>query len=151
MEYGKDYGVKVDVPWYVKCPIVNWFVNTIKVHVTFTTFTGGGAPLLGVSGTFRIPYKDKGDYINSLMRVKYCFPDEHGLDYGLGIYATITLIDMNHRKVYESAPTTQAPSQLDTGYHVKPQKGCPIWFGTWRDELVDVTFNKKDYGRKVQK
>ena len=151
MEYGKDYGMKVDVPWYVKCPIVNWFVNTIKVHVTFTTFSDHGGPILGVSGTFRIPYKDKGDYINSLMRVKYCFLDEHGLDYGLGIYATITLIDVNHRKVYESVPTTQAPTRLDTGYHVKPQKGCPIWFGTWRDELVDVTFNKKDYGRKVRK
>lgn len=143
MTYGKDYGMKADVPWYIKCPIVNRFFNTCKVEVSLTTFSDDGGPLIGVNGTFRIPYKDKGKCINSILRVKYCYPNEC-LDCGYGIYASITLIDVNHRRVYES---DTGWSRLTTGYEAKSKKSM-IWFGVWKREILDVTFNKDEYRRK---
>ena len=146
MTYGKDYGMKADVPWYIKCPIVNWFFKTCKVEVSLTTFSDDGGPLIGVNGTFRIPYKDKGKCISSILRVRYCYPNEN-LDLGHGIYARITLIDVNHRKVYESG---YAKGRVTNGYEAKSKKSM-IWFGEWKKEILDVTFNKDQYKRKGKK
>lgn len=152
MTYGKDYGINADIPWYIKCPIVNWFFNTCKVKVSLTTFSDDGRPMLGVTGKFRIPYKNKVNYINSILKLKYCFPNDQ-FDFGNGLWVDIELQDINHRRVYGRSEQDQYPTDKfpEVGYKAKPQKKFRIWFGTWHSELVDVTFNKKDYGRKVQK
>lgn len=141
MTYGKDYGIKVEVPWYINCPIVNWFFDTCKVEITLTTFDEDGGPMLGISGRFRVPFKDKGNYINSVIKTKYCFPNDH-FDLGYGLWVNIDLLDVNHRKVYDSHLIHD--DYLSTGYAAKPKK-CLIWFMNWKRELVDATFNKKDF------
>lgn len=53
--YLKTYGIKLDIPWLKKFflgfPILNLFMNRVKVRVDATVFTAKGEPL---RGTFRI-------------------------------------------------------------------------------------------------
>ena len=135
MKYGKDYGVKVDVPWYVKCPLVNRLFNTMKVEMSFTTFSSDGGPVIGVSGTFRVPFDDHGGFIESSVLGGYCIPFHDGrLDVTYGIYGKVTLLDVNHRKVSDK------PS-AGTMVKTKEERIRP---GTWYGgELFCIKFGKK--------
>ena len=151
MKYGKDYGMKVDVPWYIKCPILNWFFNTCKIRMTLTTFAQNGGPLTGLETEIRIPFKDKGDYINSVLKVDYCIPDiDYSVGLGFGLYVQVHLVDVNHKKVFDrkrGTSTNTSTRLLETGYWSKPDD-FNIWFNVWRRDYIDITFNKSDFGRK---
>ena len=135
MKYGKDYGIKVDTPWYIKCPLINRLFNTMKVEMSFTTFSSDGGPVIGVSGTFRVPFDDHGGFIESSVLGGYCIPFHDGrLDVTYGIYGEVTLLDVNHRKVSDK------PS---AGTMVKT-KEVRIRPGTWYGgELFCIKFGKK--------
>ena len=135
MKYGKDYGIKVDTPWYIRCPLINRLFNTMKVEMSFTTFSSDGGPVIGVSGRFRVPFDDHGCIIESNVTGSYCIPFHDELhDVTYGIYAEVTLLDVNHRKVSDK------PS---AGTMVK-DKETRIRLGTWYGGVLDcIKFGKK--------
>ena len=71
LKYGRDYGIKVDMPWYIKCPIINRMFDTCLVEISLTTFTSDGAPLIGVADRFRIPIQKSCLDIRSLVRLNF--------------------------------------------------------------------------------
>lgn len=139
MKYGKDYGIKVDIPWYIKCPLINRLFNTMKVEMSFTTFSSDGGPVIGVSGTFRVPFDDHGGFIESNVVGSYCIRSHDELDdVTYGIYGEVTLLDVNHRKVSDK------PS---AGTMVKT-KEVRIRPGTWYGVLYCVKFGKNNFRLK---
>ena len=68
-KYGKDYGIKVDVPWYIRCPLINRMFDTCLVEISLTTFMSDGAPLIGVTDRFRIPIQKSRLDIRSLEKM----------------------------------------------------------------------------------
>lgn len=139
MKYGKDYGIKVDTPWYIKCPLINRLFNTMKVEMSFTTFSSDGGPVIGVSGTFRVPFDDHGGFIKSHVIGSYCIcPHDELDDVTYGIYGEVTLLDVNHRKVSDK------PS-AGTMVKTKEERIRP---GTWYGVLYCIKFGKNNFRLK---
>lgn len=141
-KYGKDYGIEVDVPWYIKCPIINRIFDTCLVEISLDTFTSDGAPLIGVAGKFRIPIQTSRHDIRSLVRLNFAFPkNECVARSGNGLYLRATLLDVNHKEVLSL--TEDIP--LSTSFYAVP-KGQTMWFGYWyKDTCIDLKFGNKDY------
>ena len=138
MKYGKDYGVKVDVPWYIRCPLVNRLFNTAKVKLSFTAI---GRPMVGTTGTFRIPFDDGGAAISSSVSVRYCLPNDEGSSHAHGVYATVDLLDVNHARASKADDDGSFP-------HIgcKVEDRCyPVWFGWWYTDVLNIKFAKRDY------
>lgn len=140
MKYGKDYGIKVYTPWYIRCPLINRLFNTMKVEISLTTFSSDGGPMIGVRGEFRIPFYDHGTSIVQNVGAGYCFPrEDHSC--GNGLYVKASLLDINHRKVRDKKDPN---IPLSAGGMAKA-KELQVWFGMWCSSLFQIKFAKKDY------
>lgn len=151
MKYGKDYGVKVDVPWYIKCPLVNRLFNTAKVKLSFTFRDEKGRPMVGTTGTFRIPFDDGKAAISSFVYVRYCLPKDEGPGTAHGVYATVDLLDVNHAKA-SKRDDGDSSGKKRTSLIDFPHIGCnvegrcyPVWFGWWYTDVLNIKFAKRDY------
>lgn len=150
MRYGEDYGIKVDIPWYIRCPIINRFFNTYLLEVSLTTFTRAGGPMVGVHGTFRVPYKANNLDIGSLLRLKFAFPRDKKFGLlGYGLYAQIKLVDVNHRKVVDARRGTNG-SSLYVGFNIHNNERSTYFCDAWYDEVIDLKFGKRDFRRKTK-
>lgn len=138
----KDYGIKVDVPWYIKCPLINRMFDTCLVEISLTTFMSDGAPLIGVADKFRIPIQKSRHDIRSLVRLDFALPkDECVSRSGNGLFVKVTLLEVNHKEVLST--TEDIP--LSTSFYAVP-KGQTMWFGYWyKDMCIDMKFGNKDY------
>ena len=139
--YGKDYGIKVDVPWYIKCPIINRIPDTCLVMVSLTTFTADGAPLIGVADEFRIPIVKTSLDIRSIVGLSFALPEHEGaINSGKGLYCTITLLDVNHKEVLSI--TENIPLQTSFWPYSKDRV---VSFGHWRELCLDLKFGDEDW------
>ena len=139
--YGKDYGIKVDVPWYIKCPIINRISDTCLVMVTLTTFTADGAPLIGVADEFRIPIVKTSLDIRLIVNLSFALPEHEGtMNFGKGLYCTITLFDVNHKDVLSSKE--DVPLQTSFWPYSKDHV---VSFGHWRGLYFDFKFGNMDW------
>ena len=139
-KYGKDYGIKVDVPWYIKCPIINRMDDTCLVEISLTTFMSDGAPLIGVADKFRIPIEKSHHDIRSLVRLDFALPKNECVSRcGFGLFAKVTLLDVNHKEVL----STIEDIHLDTSYALPKEER--VWFGEWKDLCIDLKFGNRDY------
>lgn len=142
-KYGRDYGIKVDVPWYIKCPIINRLFDTCLVEISLTPFSPGGVPISGVIGKFRIPIQKSHHDIRSLVRVNFALPKKEGMSLlcGYGLRTRVTLLDVNHKEVLST--TEDIPL---SAYLYSLSKEERVWFGDWyKDMCIDLKFGNKDY------
>lgn len=141
MRYGIDYGIKVDVPWYIKCPIINRMFDTCLVKISLTTFTSDGAPLRGVTGKSRIPIQKSRHDIRSLVRLNFALPKNECVPLcGNGLFVKVTLLDVNHKEVLST--TEDIP--LSTSFYALPKEER-VWFGEWKDLCIDLKFGNRDF------
>ena len=141
LKYGRDYGIKVDVPWYIRCPLINRMSDTCLVEISLTTFTSDGAPLIGVTDKFRIPIQKSRLDIRSLVRLDFAFPKKECVSRcGFGLFAKVTLLDVNHKEVLST--TKDIP--LRTSFYALPKEDR-VWFGEWKDLCIDLKFGNKDF------
>ena len=141
LKYGRDYGIKVDVPWYIRCPLINRMSDTCLVEISLTTFTSQGGPLVGVVGKSRIPILESCHDIRSLVRLDFAFPKKECVSRcGFGIFAKVTLLDVNHKEVLST--TKDIP--LRTSFYALPKEDR-VWFGEWKDLCIDLKFGNKDF------
>ena len=144
LKYGRDYGIKVDVPWYIKCPLINRLFDTCLVEISLTTFTSDGSPLIGVTNKFRIPIQKRRLDISSVTELFYSVPASElsdGLpDCGYGLFCKTTLLDVNHKDVLSS--TERIP--LSASFYAVP-KDKRVWFGSWQSLCIDLKFGNKDW------
>ena len=139
--YGKDYGIKVDVPWYIRCPILNRLFDTCRVEISLTTFTSRGEPLTGVVDRFRIPILKSHSDISSLVQLNFALPKKECVPLcGKGLFFQVTLLDVNHKEVLSS--TEDIP--LQTSFYPYP-KDQEVSLGHWRELCVDLKFGDKDF------
>ena len=146
LKYGKDYGIKVYSPWHIKCPIINRLFNTCLIHISLTTFTKDGTPLIGVNGTFRVPYVANDYNISSLLDIRYAFPSKNRFgDVGYGLLVCIELLDVNHRKVLDARPEKSGTclSVETMAYDRETKLFSSVWYGS--GATYDVNFAKKDF------
>lgn len=141
LKYGRDYGIKVDVPWYIKCPIINRLFDTCLVEISLTTFTSDGAPLRGVTGKSRIPIQKSRHDIRSLVRLNFALAKHECVSLcGSGLFAKVTLLDVNHKEVLSI--TENIP--LSASFYALPKEER-VWFGEWKDLCIDLKFGNRDY------
>ena len=141
IKYGKDYGIKVDVPWYIKCPLINRMFDTCLVEISLTTFTSDGAPLIGVADKFRIPIQKSRHDIRSLVRLNFALPKNECVSRsGNGLYLRATLLDVNHKEVLSLTEDIPLSTSL---YALNKEER--VWFGEWKDLCIDLKFGKKDF------
>ena len=141
LKYGRDYGLKVDVPWYIECPLTNGLFDTCLVEISLTTFTSDGAPLIGVTDRFRIPIQKSHHDIRSLVRLNFALPKNECVSLcGYGLRARVTLLDVNHKEVLSI--TERIP--LCTSFYAVPKEER-VWFGEWKDLSIDLKFGNKDF------
>ena len=142
---GKDYGIRVDVPWYLKLPIIRRLFNTCLLDITLFTFTAAGSPLIGMSGSFRVPFEKHDLDIGSLLRLRFAFPRSKGLGLiGYGLYARLKLVDVNFRKV-EDARRGTSGSPLIIGFEVHNKERSTYFPNEWHDEVIDLKIAKGDF------
>jgi hypothetical protein len=141
-KYGKDYGIKVDVPWDIKCPIINRMFDTCLVEISLTTFTSDGAPLIGVADRFRIPIQKSRLDIRSLVRLDFALPKHECVSLcGNGLFVKVTLLEVNHKEVLST--TEDIP--LSASFYALPKEER-VWFGDWyKDMCIDLKFGNKDF------
>ena len=145
MRYGEDYGIKVDIPWYIRCPIINRFFNTCRIKVTLTTFSMDGGPMIGVSGDFRIPIEDRKYDITSLIRMHFCFPRHSEMQsMGHGLYSRIEVLDINRRKVVEARRGIEGEPFM-IGSFVRDKKSIAYQMGIWHQETIDLKIGNSDF------
>lgn len=141
LKHGKDYGIEVDVPWYIKCPLINRLFDTCLVKVSLDTFTSDGAPLIGVTDRFRIPIEKTYLDIRSLVRLNFALPKNECVSLcGYGFRARVTLLDVNHKEVLST--TEDIP--LSTYFYSFPKEER-VWFGEWKDLCIALKFGDKDF------
>ena len=142
LKYGKDYGIKVDVPWYIKCPIINRLFDTCLVEISLTTFTSDGEPLIGVADKFRIPIQKSHHDIRSVLRLNFALPKNECVSLcGKGLFVKVTLLDVNHKVVL----STTADIPLSASFYALPKEER-VWFGDWyKDMCIDMKFGNRDY------
>lgn len=144
MRYGIDFGIKVDVPWYIKCPLINRMFDTCLVEIALTTFTTEGAPMIGVNGQFRIPIQKRCLDISSVTELFYSFPASELLDglpdCGYGLFCKTTLLDVNHKDVLSSTERTP----LSASFYAVPEDKR-VWFGSWQSLCIDLKFGNRDF------
>lgn len=141
LKYGIDYGIKVNVPWYIKCPIINRLFDTCLVKVSLDTFSANSFHLSGVVGRFRIPIVKTSLEIRSCVRLSFALPEkECVMHYGKGLYCTITLLDVNHKNVL----STTEHIHLSTSFYALPKEER-VWFGEWKDLCIDLKFGNWDF------
>ena len=141
-KYGKDYGIEVDVPWYIKSPLINRLFDTCLVEISLDTFTSDGEPLIGVVGRFRIPIQKSHHDIRSLVRLNFALPKNECVSLcGYGLFVKVTLLEVNHNEVLST--TEDIP--LSVSFYALP-KVERVWFGDWyKDMCIDLKFGNKNY------
>lgn len=140
MKYGKDYGIKVHVPWYIKCPLVNRFFNTAKMRICVTAFNEDGCPAIGTRGTVRIPFEDDGSHITSIAILDFCFPKDESPLFASRVHMNATLLDVRHAKVRN--PDTN--DYLHVESELLPVGGR-YKMGCWLSAWLHCKFAKRDY------
>ena len=141
LKYGKDYGIKVAVPWYIKCPLINSLFDNCLVEISLTTFTSDGAPLIGVSHKFRIPIIRMANDLTSTVSLCFALPKDECVSLcGQGLFVKVTLLDVNHKVVLST--TENIP--LRTSFYALPKEER-VWFGEWKDLCIDLKFGNRDY------
>ena len=142
LKYGKDYGIKVDVPWYIRCPLINRLFDTCLVEISLTTFMSDGAPLRGVVDKFRIPIEKTCLDISSIVHLSFALAKHECVSLcGFGLFAEVTLLDVNHKEVLSI--TEDIP--LSTSFYALPKEER-VWFGDWyKDMCIDMKFGYRDY------
>ena len=145
MRYGNDYGIKVEIPWYIRCPIINRLFKTCRIKVTLTTFSMDGGPMIGVSGDFRIPIEDRKYDITSLIRIRFCFPRHSEMQsMGHGLYSRIEVLDINRRKVVEARRGKEGEPFM-IGSFVRDKKSIAYQMGMWHEETIDLKIGNSDF------
>ena len=141
-KYGKDYGIEVDVPWYIKCPLINRMFDTCLVEISLTIFnTSAGAPLIGVDDKFRIPIQKTRLDISSIVHLSFALPKNECVSlFGYGLRTRVTLLDVNHKEVLST--TEDIP--LSTYFYPGPKEER-VWFGEWKDLCIALKFGTKDF------
>ena len=141
LKYGRDYGIKVDVPWDIRCPLINRMSDTCLVEISLTTFTSDGAPLIGVADRFRIPIQKSRLDISSIVHLSFALARHERMSLcGFGLFVKVTLLDVNHKEVLST--TEDIP--LSTSFYALPKEER-VWFGEWKDMCIDLKFGNKDY------
>lgn len=141
LKYGRDYGIRVDVPWYIKCPIINWLFDTCLVQISLTTFTSDGSTLIGLVDCFRIPVLKSHLDISSIVSLSFALAKhEFVLSCGNGLFVEVTLLDVNHKEVLSI--TENIPLRTSFWPYSKDQV---VSFGHWRELCLDLKFSNKDF------
>ena len=141
MRYGIDYGMKLDVPWYIKCPLINRLFDTCLVKISLATFTSDGAPLIGVTDKFRIPIIKTHLDISSIVPLSFALLKHECVSQcGYGLFVKVTLLDVNHKEVLSI--TENIPLQTSFWSYSKDQV---VSFGHWRELCLDLKFGNRDY------
>lgn len=142
LRYGKDYGIKVDVPWYIKCPIINRMFDTCLVKISLTTFTSNGEPLVSVADKFRIPIEETCHDISSIVHLSFALAKHEWMSLcGHGLRARVTLLDVNHKEVLSNTEDVH----LSTSFYALPKEDL-VWFGYWYNDMcIDLAFGNKNF------
>ena len=124
--------IKEDVPWYIRCPIVNRMFNTCLVQFNIVTFTEEGSPLVGVEKRFLVPFKCYDLDIRSDIGLEFRLPPLRSESCGYGYGISICILEINHTRLAK-------PIKLE----IAPTKGV-VTLGQWQSELVLLKVSKAD-------
>lgn len=131
------YGISVlNIPWYIKCPILNRLVDTAVIEMTAETFNDDGSKKGELQEKCRIPIEGRDLDWKAYIHLLFHFS---GDNVGEGLLLRTTVTEVNRRPLTKS---------LDTTLWVR-KEGSPIW--TWEDAFVELKLGKKDLAERGAK
>lgn len=145
-----NIGIRVlNIPWYIRCPVINRFFNTCLIRIRVTSFDSCRDPVVRVSKEFRVPFEDRKMDIFFYLNAEVDLSFEGRWNERYGAFAKIDLIEVNHHSVYDTG-CFESKHPLSTGCEILAE-GIPLPANRRFSAPMVVKFGKRDFKKAGNK
>ena len=137
----KEYGITVEnIPWYIKCPILNRLCDTAGIVLSAETYDEEGKQKCEIRGYERIQIEGRDLDWKAYLHLLFKFPSD-GVGFGLRVRTTV--YSVNNRPLTTPLTTELWVVPKEQPWYIK----CPMAVSV-KDAYIELKLGKKDLAER---